>query len=163
MKDIYTETVVPIAPPPGDRTRQWVYTALLVTSAFMTLYAGLLYIILVVVFGTLLYRVIQRKDREYEYVHTNDVFDIDMVIRSSRRKTLVTVKLDEVILVAPSDSMEAGIYVGAKVHDYSGGNSGEGLYAMICARDGKYAKVILRLDRAMLLSLKQWVPERVKL
>ncbi len=109
-----------------------------------------------------LYRNMQKAGGEYEYVHTNSCFDVDLVIANARRKQLVSVDLEHVLLVAPADSREAEDYGSLPEQDCSG-TGGEGtLYAMIYTAEGRKKKLLLRLDPKMCKSLRQWIPGKVK-
>ncbi len=162
MKDIYTELVVPIAPNPKDKVFKPLYVCLLVILGFLTLWFNVVFLIPAIIFAVSLYRVIQREYQEFEYVHTNELFDVDMVVRNKKRRSIASILLSDVLVVAPADSDEIGNYVTVKELDYSGGSGVFPVYQVICRMDGKSVKVLLSLNSAMLNSLRQWIPDRIK-
>ncbi len=162
MRDIYTESVVPAAQKPLHKALYYLLLVLAGLSVLGIFAIGMVFLIPAGLFGLLLYRNMQKAGGEYEYVHTNSVFDVDLVIANSRRKQLISVDLEHVLLVAPADSQEAGDYGELPELDCSG-TGGEGaLYAMIYTAEGRRKKLLLRLEPKMQKSLKQWIPGKVR-
>ncbi len=161
MRDICTETLVAVVPTAKDRVLKFFLIALVAVSVIAVMLFGLIGIVVPALSIWLLLRQLRKTDAEYEYVHTNDVFDVDVVIRNSRRKQLFTVDLAQVALIAPADSDEVRACGKIKTTDYSGSAAGAVLYAMICAKGGKQQKLLLSLDEPMRRSLKQWIPDKV--
>lgn len=144
-----------------DKLLKYILLGLTGASLVLVALLGLLGILALGICAFLLYRHLQKTDGEYEYVHTNDVFDVDLVICNRSRKQRCTVNLNQVILVAPIDSEDAASYEHLPATDYSG-NAGENLYAMIYTKDGKQRKLLLKLENAMHRSLKHWIPGKVQ-
>ncbi len=162
MRDIYTESVVPVPSKPIYKVAKFILMALTALSVFAVGFAGLIFVLFAAVFGFLLYRVMQKDGGEYEYVHTNNSFDVDLVISNSRRKHLLTVDLDQVALVAKADSSEMDGYSHLPETDYSGDAQTDTLYAMVYTDTGKRKRLLLKIESNMYRSLKQWMPEKVK-
>ncbi len=162
MRDIYTESVIPVPSGSIYRVLKYALIVLLLLSVAAAGYFGLLLLIPSAVLGWLLYRVMQKSDSEYEYVHTNDCFDVDLVIRKSGRKSLISVNLKQVLLIARADSTEMAAYKNVPATDYAGDCSREMLYEMVYTVSGTKKKLQLQLDDAMHKSLKQWIPDKVK-
>ncbi len=123
---------------------------------------GTIGLIAAIIFVFLLYRHLAKTNAEYEYVHTNDVFDIDLVICNSMRKQLCSINLNHVDVIAHADSQDICVYGEMKQLDYSGNAVAESLYAMVYTVNGKQQKLLLHMDQQMLKSLKQWIPNKVK-
>lgn len=162
MRYAYTESIVPRTPGPKEKGMQILFLAIAVVSAIAAIFLNVILIVAALAAGFLYYRGRKNADAEYEYVHTNDIFDVDLVIGNAARKQLVSVNLEKVLLVVPADSDELESYENWKVYDYSG-DAGEGQrYAMVC-KDGTRSKLLLlKLDGEMHRSLKQWIPGKVK-
>ncbi len=162
MKDIYTESVIPIVPRPWDKLVKWLLIVSLGVCLILAVLFGLLGLIPMAVCAFLLYRHREKTNGEYEYVHTNDVFDVDLVICNRTRKQLCSVNLAQVALVAPADSDAVRAFGNIRETDYSGNSAQENLYAMIFTKDGAPQKLLLQMNAQMRKSLKQWVPGKVR-
>lgn len=162
MRDICTESIVPIIPTKQDQILKFLLVGLLGVSFVVLFLIGIVGLIAAAVFAFLLYRHLPKTNGEYEYIHTNDVFDVDIVILNSRRRQLCSINLDCVSLIAPAASSEIRDLGDIKARDYSGNHAEKALYAMVYSEEGKLCKSLLRLDEEMLKSLKRWIPGRVK-
>lgn len=162
MRDVYTESVVPASSNPLYRIVKVILIILAGACVFAAGYASFLFLIPAALFGYLAYSVSQKAGAEYEYVHTNDCFDVDIVISNSRRKHLLSVNLDQVALIASADAPEMSPYRNLTGTNFSGNAAGEELYAMVYTEEGKRKKLLLKMEPNMLRSLKTWIPEKVK-
>lgn len=162
MRFAYTESVVPKKFGPREKGMQTLFLVIAVVSAIGAVFLNFILIVAALAAGFLYYRGRRNADAEYEYVHTNDIFDVDLVVGNASRKQLASVNLEKVLLVAPADSDELDDYENLKVVDYSG-DAGEGeCYAMICKDGAKSRILLLKLDPEMYKSLKHWIPGKVK-
>ena len=98
---------------------------------------------------------------DYEYVQTNNVLDIDMVIGNSRRANVMTFSLNQVVVVAPWDSDVLLEYDHIKPTDYSARDLRDRPYVMICVVKDQKRKLYLQLNDKMLHTLKQVIPQKV--
>jgi len=98
---------------------------------------------------------------DYEYIQTNDILDIDMVMGSSRRANVLTFPLSQVLIVAPWDSEELEEFDYIKPSDYSARDLRDRPYVMICVVKEQKRKLYLQLDEKMLHTLKQVIPQKV--
>ncbi len=162
MRDICTESVIPVVPSLRDKLIKYLLIGCIVLSVVLFFMAGTIGIISAIVFVCLLYRQLAKTDAEYEYVHTNDVFDVDIVTCNSMRKQLCSINLNHVDIVAHADSQDVCVYGEMKQFDYYGDSNSEELYAMVYTVNSKQQKLLLHMDQQMLKSLKQWIPNKVK-
>ncbi len=163
MRYIYTESIVRRLPKPAERVAWFMLAAAFGFSALSVYIFGIPSIIGAVVLGILFYRVHRRVDSEYEYVHTNDEFDIHLVFRGANRKELMSIRLENVVVLAPSDSRELDRFPNLKIRDFSGNHKKGSHYTMVYSDNGEKKAIGLLLDDNMRSSLKQWVPGKVKL
>ena len=98
---------------------------------------------------------------DYEYIQTNDILDIDMVIGSSNRANVLTFPLSQVLIVAPWDSEELKEFDYIKASDYSARDLRDRPYVMICVVKEQKRKLYLQLNDKMLHTLKQVIPQKV--
>ncbi len=162
MRDIYTESVVPVKPSSRDIVLKHLLQFFLVLSFFMFVLEGLVGVIMMAAFGLLLYLNSYKIKGEYEYIHTNDIFDVDMVANNSRRKQLCSVDLSQVLLIARADSEVMTVFQHIQTTDYAGNAPAEVLYAMVYTQNGNQKKLLLQLNTEMYQSLKRWLPEKFR-
>ena len=98
---------------------------------------------------------------DYEYIQTNDILDIDMVMGSSTRANVLTFPLSQVLIVAPWDSEELEEFDYIKASDYSARDLRDRPYVMICVVKEQKRKLYLQLDEKMLHTLKQVIPQKL--
>ncbi len=162
MRDIYTETLISPVPNPFQKVLRTVLIALTVVLLLLGLWLHWIFFAGAAVLAFCVYRLMQKTNMEYEYIHTNDDFDVDGVLFNSSRKHLFSVKLDQVILVAPAEDEEVASFRGIPTKNYGGGAKEEDLYAMVYTKGGQREKVLLKLDDRMLRSLKSWIPGKCR-
>ncbi len=163
MRYTYTESVIHKNVNQNLQRQAVTYMVLAVVSLALALSINPIFILGVLCFSISCYRAYQNADVEYEYVHTNDVFDIDKVIRNTGRRQILSIKLDQVVIVIPAEYAAADRFSHIKEEDFSDGISADWLYFMICMVNGKQRKLKLQLDRDMLQSLRQWIPEKIQI
>ncbi len=78
MRDICTESIIPIQPTAVDKLLKYILMGLTGVSLVLVAILGLAGIIALGICGWMLYRHLRKTDGEYEHVHTNDVFNVDI-------------------------------------------------------------------------------------
>ncbi len=159
MREIYTESVVQNTPGTGLIVLKYVFLALAILSVLASALFGLLATIVAIVFAVLFYVFWQKTDFEYEYIHSNQDFHVDKVIRSQKRKHLTTINLDHAVLLAPAGSAEVRRYAHAVLKDYAGTQGN--VYALVCHANSAQTVYLLSLNDKMLQSLKKAIPTKV--
>ncbi len=161
MQDIYTESVVSVGGKTIDRVISWVLITMMAMSLLFTLVIGPLYLILGCVFGALYFFLIRKPSGEYDYVHTNEVFDVDLVTGGAKRKSMVSVNLGQVVILAPVDHPDLERFQEIRPTDYAGTPGVGENYAMVYSQDGRRRMLLLQLEEKMLKSLKLWLGSKV--
>lgn len=161
MEYTYTESVIHRKSVPGGDVIKYALLALAAMSLIMGLFLSFFYLIFAVVFGVLYYLATQNFDVEFEYIHTNDVFDIDKVLQGNARKSVMSIELNKVVLVAPEGSAAAEDYEDLKARDFTDKVTKENRYVMVCVVKGEQVKLLLQLDPKMRKSLKRWMPGKI--
>lgn len=161
MRDIHTETVVPVQEKMGSRILRFALILPATLLLAMGLYFSLIFLVAGVILLIPIYMLFRRSDSEYEYLHYGEEFHVDLVIRNSKRKRKATVNLNNALLVAPPDSPEMRPYARLQETDYSGGNSEDDLYAMVYTDQSKRQVIYLCLNEKALQGLKQCMPGKV--
>ena len=161
MHDICTESIVTIVPKLYLKVLKYVWLALIGLSIALFAFLGWAALISVIISWLLYRKTNQLTHREYEYVHTNDIFDVDLVTNNSRRKNIVSVDLKQVVMVTPSDFLALPDYQYLPEQDFTGKQNTKTSYTMVCSVAGKQQRLLLSLDQKMLDSLKKTIPGRV--
>ena len=153
--DIYTDSVVCKKSFPGYKL---VHNGLLVLAVMSLLMANIATVFLIgaVVFAIGAFLVWRGTEVEYEYIHTNNTLDIDKVIHNARRRSLLSIDLNQVLQISPLDETRGLSRL--KKRDYTGDGDDSRMYAMICVVKGEKTAVLLQLDDRMLASLKKQIP-----
>lgn len=94
MRYTYTESVIPGKEDQHYRKRLLMFLILTVASSIMAAVVSSVFWMCAILAGVACYRTWQSTDVEYEYVHTNDIFDIDKVIRNASRKQILSINLN---------------------------------------------------------------------
>lgn len=163
MKELYSELLVARKTTAKDRIAK-VGLIMLTTLSFA---AGIVFFpvfLLVGVFFLVVdYFFLPTFDVEYEYLYVNGSIDVDRIYAKSRRKRAVSVDLNNMEIMAPSNSHRLDSYRqgNIKVEDFSSQTEGNRGYIFILSDNGKRRAVKLELDENMLEDIKQRFPRKV--
>lgn len=161
MHDICTESIVPIVPKLHLKVLKYVWLVLIGLSIVLFAFVGWVALIPVIISWLLYRKTNQLTHGEYEYIHTNGIFDVDLVTNNSRRKSIVSVDLKQVVMVAPSDFLALSDYQYLPEQDFTGKQNAKASCTMVCPVAGKQQRLLLSLNQKMLDSLKKTIPGRV--
>ena len=164
MSDLYSELLVKKESTMKDTVVKYGMIVLTVLAAGAGLFISPIILVAAIVLGIACYFVIPRTDLEYEYLFVNGEFDIDMVMAKSKRKKVTSLKLSEVDLIAPLDSLRMDYYNGnsrMKTLDYSSGNPQHKRFAIIAKSGGENSRIIIEPDEQMAQAIKNSAPSKV--
>ena len=105
----------------------------------------------------------RRIDREYEYIYTDGLLDVDVIFGKNSRKRLLSVDAKEFQMVVPADSQDHHNQLEAKydkVIDAGRGGLNEKSYIGILTKDEKTIKLIFEPDERMVAALKRYIPRK---
>lgn len=108
-------------------------------------------------------------DKEYEYVLDNGILSIDVIRGKRRRKTVHTLNMKDVEVVAPNwhDAVakyrKNGGTVSIPKYDYTSYDDDIPYYTMIVMENKQKIKLLLDLDNEMLSALKRLYPQKIYL
>ena len=159
--NIYTEVIVSrrMSKDP-EKTKKIIRGACWLLTIVAVLFN--LYLLIPAAFLWLFYAIAKRLvDLDYEYIQTNDVMDIDVVMGGFSRSTMMTFPLSQVLIVAPWNSDALEEYSHIKARDLSARDPLNKPYVMVCIVKEETKKLYLQLNDEMLRSLKQVIPEKV--
>lgn len=100
-------------------------------------------------------------DVEYEYLFVNGSLDIDKIMAKSRRKSMFSMEITDLEIMAPSGSPELRPYQGLKGTDYSSGGAGMDTYELIVVSNGEKKKIIFEPNATICEGMKMLAPRKV--
>jgi hypothetical protein len=127
-------------------------------NAFM-----LLAIIAAAVIAFVAYKKILGLNVEYEYVYTEDVFDIDVIKNRTKRKHILSIGVAEIEVMAHIDDVDhLVIYDDLPVKNYGSGEVLGNTYVFVATVDGKRCRFIIEPNDSMLNAFyKDLTPRRM--
>ena len=108
----------------------------------------------------LLWWIWRRNNTEYEYSYVGGEIRIDRIVARSRRKHLITLEKEGILKVAP-ENMFRGPENGLIVADYSSGEEGKQVYALLYEKKGRRMKVLFEPGEKMLSMMKSALPGKI--
>ncbi len=159
--DVYTEVTVPrrLARDP-QKTRKNLLTACWIMT-FLGIMVSFWLLIATAILWIIYFFAKRLVEFDFEYIQTNDVMDIDLIMGGFSRRNMLTFPLSQVLIVAPWDHEELEPYEDIKAVDYSLRDPRNRPYVMVCLIKEEKKKLYLQLNDKMLHSLKLVIPEKV--
>lgn len=109
-----------------------------------------------------MYFVFPRFSMEYEYVFCDGQLDFDRIIGNAKRKTIVRIDFENVVVVAPIKSHELDQYRSLPVKDYSSADRSRDIYGLVGeAKKGK-TLFLFEPSEKMLECMKMKAHSKVK-
>ena len=137
---------------------------LLFISMMVSQLASFLYILPALVLVGVIY-IFPKLNLEYEYIYVDGQIDFDRIMGGAKRKTVLRIDLENVELVAPSDSDELLAYAHKEdivTKIYSSLLPDSKTWSLFTAIEGKYTKVIFEPSEKMLECMRWKAPRKVK-
>ncbi|MGL4739050.1 MAG: hypothetical protein ACRCW2_16505 [Cellulosilyticaceae bacterium] len=118
-------------------------------------------IIVGLVFGTAF--LISKYKKEYEYSLTNNELDIDIIYNKERRKSLLTINLKQIDIMASikDERHKASLERAQKTINASDGEHTEATYALIYPIEGVPTKILLTPNEEMRTLIYKQAPHKV--
>lgn len=160
--EAYAEWLVKRKTPAYAFALKAVMILLCVVSVFMAI-TTVFGVIIMTVAGFLTYLVFRNLNVEYEYLYVTGQLTIDKIMGQSKRKKVWEGSLEEIQIIAPSDSYVLKDYETSniKTADYSSGDKTAKTYALISQSGSNSTKIIFEPNDRMLRCFKQVAPRKV--
>lgn len=160
--DTYAEFLVKRKPPIYVYAIKAVMIFLCIIGLFLSITTAFGVIILVIIGGAT-YFVFQTQNLEFEYLVINDQINIDKILGQSRRKKAWESTMEEIQIVAPSDSYLLKDYErpGTKTLNYSSQIPNAKTYTIIQQKAGNTTKIIFEPNDKILHCMRQRSPRKV--
>lgn len=104
-------------------------------------------------------------DIEYEYLYVNGALDIDAIYAKQKRKKVCSCEIDELEILAPSNSHVLDSYLAggkAKVTDYTSGTDAAS-YTLVFLKEKEKEIIKVELDEEIVADLRRRAPRKVNL
>jgi hypothetical protein len=123
---------------------------------------GLVLFILAIAFGVLDYFIYQWTDIEYEYLYLDKEISIDKIMAKTRRKTVLTLDVNKIEIIAPVNSYHLDSYRSrqCKVTDLGAGKDLEDMKLYWVYYEGNQ-KYVMNFDEDFLKPVKLVAPRKV--
>lgn len=161
MNETYYEIMVAKKKSPLLKMAQ-IGSALMCGICVLFMFMGLIWaIILAAVFGVLCYFLTLFNTVEYEYLYVDKELQIDRILARSNRKKMLTLDLNELVILAPLRSHELDSYRNGnyKKVDYSSGDEANAqLKYMLIVND---KQVIFEPTEEMVKTIRMFAPRKV--
>ncbi len=166
MGDSYREILVKRITPTIDKVKKValvVVTVLLYASGILLHPLFLLAGIVMTVVDVILF---PRFDLEYEYLYVSGELVIDKIMGKQKRKRCGTYNLEQLDMLAPSNSHALDSYLARKdlkVHDYTSLDPNVRSYTMILNEEKGQVMLKLEIDEDVVNDIRRFSPRKVVL
>jgi len=163
MRDSYAEFLIKRTTPGYLRVLTAAAGFLTLVSAVFLTSVSIFGFVLVIVFGVATCILYQNMEVEYEYLYVNDTLSIDKITRKSRRKKAWEGTMEEIQIVAPSDSYVLKDYrvTNEKTLDFSSGAPGAKTRTAIVQSGGATQRIVFEPNDQILQCMRQSAPRKV--
>ena len=136
----------------------------ILTAVFivLSLTAGFLSLILMLAFGFFTYLSYRNTHVEFEYLFVGGELSVDRILGKAKRVKAYECTMEEIQLIAPSDSPALNDYSAAsKTFDFSSREEGARTYTVVVRKNGITEKLILEPDSRLIQGFCQTSPRKV--
>lgn len=163
MNDTYVEWLVKRKTPFYMYVIDAVLAVITLICVLLALMTNVLAVVLMLASGFITYLAFRNTNVEYEYLFVTGSLTIDKILGKSKRKKAWEGTMDEIQIIAPSDSAVLNDYKAANQEqmDFSSKMPGAKTYTLIAQTGGKNVKIIFEPNDAMLQCFRQTSPRKV--
>ena len=132
------------------------FIAAIIVGLFISTLSQFLYVVPVVAVMLAFY-FIPKFNYEYEYIYVDGEFNFDRIMGGAKRKTILKIDLENVEMIAPSDSEEIVAYnhkEGMKDYNFSSLMPDAKTYTLIGSVEGNYLRVVFEPNEKMIESAR---------
>ena len=119
---------------------------------------NLAYSVFIIIAIVSIYFLQHTKKVEFDYTYTNGVLDVDRITGGAKRKNLLSVNMEQLVVVAPAKTEPVQPYVGRRMKTFDCTSHTEAPYYTMIVKDdqsGEEIKVLLELNEELLTELKR--------
>ena len=125
--------------------------------------AVMIFFILGLIFMGVGYFVLPKLAVEYEYVFCDGQVDFDKISGGAKRKTMLRVDFEKLVVVAPKNShaLDGYRHNGVEVKDFSSLEEKARVYGMVISGGEKSTMIYFEPNEKMLTAMKQKAPRKI--
>lgn len=130
----------------------------------MGLFFGkMLFIILALILMGLGYYLLPRLNVEWEYVFCDGQLDFDRISGGAKRKTMLRVDFDHLVIAAPKNShaLDGYRHNGVLVKDFTSLEEGKNVYGMVITGSEQNQMIFFEPSEKMIAAMKQKAPRKI--
>lgn len=163
MNEAYAEWLVKRKTPFYAYILTAVMAVITAISVFFALTGGVISVIIMFVAGFATYLLYRSFNVEYEYLYVSGQLSIDKIMGRSKRKKAWEGSMEEIKVIAPSDSYVLKDYrvSGSKKLDFSSGVPGVKTYTVIHQSGANASELIIEPNDKLLQCFRQTAPRKV--
>lgn len=163
MNEVYAEWLVKRKTPYYAYILTAVMAAITAICAFFALTGGIIGTVLMLAAGFATYLVSRNFNLEFEYLYVTGQLSIDKIMGRSKRKTAWEGTMEEIKVIAPSDSYVLKDYriANSKKLDFSSGVPNVKTYTIIHQSGANATEVIFEPNDRLLQCFRQTAPRKV--
>lgn len=124
---------------------------------------NMIFIIVGLVFLGLVYYFLPKLNIEWEYVFCDGQLDFDRISGGAKRKTMLRVDFDHLVIVAPKNShaLDGYRHNGVAVKDFTSLEEGKNVYGMVITGGEQNQMIFFEPSEKMLAVMKQKAPRKI--
>ncbi|MGN0482540.1 MAG: DUF6106 family protein [Lachnospiraceae bacterium] len=138
---------------------RYLMIVLVVFSGCFILVSPVIFFPLTLLLGFLLYLLMGSQKIEYEYSYYAGDFRVAKIKNMSKRKDLLEISMDDILLVAPQGHEKLKAYENPnqsyEICDYSSREKSHSYYVMVCKSDKKMRKLYFEPDIKLLQAMQE--------
>lgn len=164
MSDMYQEILVKRNTPFSDQIKKYLLIVVTVISVMGGLVINPILLLPAVVFGFLCYFMVPRFDLEYEYLYVSGELDIDKIMGKQKRKRCASYNMDNLEILAPSNSAELNRFKNkkdVKVRDFTSLKPDTPSYTLVFNLDRGQELVKVELNEAVIGDIRRMAPRKI--
>lgn len=163
MNESYAEHLVKRKTPPYAYLVLAIMGVITAVCVLLALTTGILSVILMFLSGGATYLLYRNFNLEFEYLYVTGQLSIDKIMGKSKRKKAWEGTMEEIKVIAPSDSYVLKDYriEGSKKLDFSSHTPGAKTYTIIHQTGPQSAEIIFEPNDRMLQCFRQTAPRKV--
>lgn len=164
MNETYAEYLIKRKTPAYAYLVTGVLAAVTAVTVFLALTTDVLAVILMFLCGFLTYISYRNAHVEFEYLYVSGQLSIDKILGRSKRKKAFECTMEEIQMIAPSDSYALDEYKNyKKTLDFSSHGEHTKTYTAIVQSKGESTRVLFEPNDRMLQCFRQASPRKVVL
>lgn len=166
MSDVFKEQIVKYEQTSKDKITK--YFLIFIASAITVLiYVFIPWIkvgetaIIAFALGCIVVFLIRRMNKEYEYIFTNGLLDIDCIYNKSSRRSKLSLEVSDIEIIAHiNDREHLKKYNELSVYDFSSGEVLGNTYVIVCEYKGKKSKIIFEPNEEIIELIRLAIPRK---